>query len=60
MFNVKAGFTRKDDCLPERFFESGGLNRAEFEMALDEYYGLRGWDENGVPTWEKLRELSLA
>jgi len=59
LFNIGAGFSRKDDTLPERFFESGGLDRAEFEKALDEYYNLRGWDENGVPTREKLRELEL-
>ncbi|MFZ3060409.1 MAG: aldehyde ferredoxin oxidoreductase family protein [Candidatus Methanoperedens sp.] len=59
LFNIGAGFSRKDDTLPERFFESGGLDRAEFEKALDEYYQLRGWDENGVPTREKLRELNL-
>ncbi|MCX5901489.1 MAG: aldehyde ferredoxin oxidoreductase family protein [Proteobacteria bacterium] len=27
---------------------------------LPEYYQLRGWDENGVPTSEKLAELGLA
>jgi aldehyde:ferredoxin oxidoreductase len=59
LFNIKAGFSRKDDTLPERFFESGGLDRAEFEKALDEYYQLRGWDENGVPTREKLKELGI-
>ncbi|MCZ7382354.1 MAG: aldehyde ferredoxin oxidoreductase family protein [Candidatus Methanoperedens sp.] len=59
LFNIGAGFSRKDDTLPERFFESGGLDRAEFEKALDEYYSLRGWDENGVPTREKLKELEL-
>ncbi len=59
MFNIRAGFSRKDDTLPDRFFENGGLDRAEFEMALDEYYLLRGWDGNGVPTRETLRELGL-
>ncbi len=59
LFNIKAGFTRKDDTLPERFFESGGLNRIGFEKVLDEYYHLRGWDENGVPAQEKLKELDL-
>ena len=59
LFNIKAGFSRKDDTLPERFFGSGGINKVEFEKALDEYYSLRGWDENGVPTKEKLRELEL-
>jgi aldehyde:ferredoxin oxidoreductase len=59
MFNIRAGFSRKDDALPDRFFESGGIDRAEFEMALDEYYLLRGWDGNGIPTRETQRELGL-
>lgn len=59
MFNIRAGFSRNDDTLPERFFESEGINREEFEKALDEYYLLRGWDENGVPKQEKLMELGL-
>ncbi len=59
LFNIRAGFSRKDDMLPERFFESGGINKEEFEKALDEYYQFRGWDENGMPTEDKLRELGL-
>ncbi|MHC1579113.1 MAG: aldehyde ferredoxin oxidoreductase family protein [Candidatus Alkanophagales archaeon] len=55
-------------ALPGRFFEeplrSGAaagkaLRREEFEARLKEYYGLRGWDADGVPTAEKLRELGL-
>ncbi len=38
---------------------AAGSKRAEFENALDEYYDIRGWDENGVPTGEKRRELGL-
>jgi aldehyde:ferredoxin oxidoreductase len=60
MFNIRAGFSRKDDTLPERFFESGGIDRQEFEKTLDEYYQFRGWDEKGVPTEERLRELGLS
>jgi hypothetical protein len=26
---------------------------------LDEYYDLRGWDQNGIPTEKKLKELGL-
>ena len=59
LFNNAAGFSRKDDTLPERFFESGGIDRAEFEKTLDEYYHFRGWDRDGVPTREKLKELDL-
>ncbi|VVB96540.1 Tungsten-containing aldehyde ferredoxin oxidoreductase [uncultured archaeon] len=59
LFNIRAGFSRKDDSLPERFFGSGGIKRAEFEKTLDEYYHFRGWDENGVPSEEKLKELDI-
>jgi aldehyde:ferredoxin oxidoreductase len=60
LFNIKAGFSRKDDCLPARFFENGGIDRSEFEKTLDEYYHFRGWDESGVPKDEKLDELNLS
>ncbi|HEY6585855.1 MAG TPA: aldehyde ferredoxin oxidoreductase family protein [Candidatus Methanoperedens sp.] len=59
LFNNKAGFSRLDDTLPERFFENGGIDRNEFEKSLDEYYLQRGWDESGVPTQGKLRELGI-
>lgn len=59
LFNNKAGFSRRDDTLPERFFGNGGIDRAEFEKTLDEYYLERGWDENGVPTEKKLIELGI-
>ncbi len=35
------------------------LDRDEYDRMLDEYYQLRGWDSNGLPTAEKLSELSL-
>jgi aldehyde:ferredoxin oxidoreductase len=65
IYNLKAGFTRKDDTLPERLFETGneekgeGILRQEFEAALQEYYHYRGWDKEGVTLREKLRELGL-
>jgi len=66
MYNLKAGFTRKDDTLPERLFENEGKNegyglpRQEFEAALQEYYHYRGWDEEGIPGSEKLKELGIS
>lgn len=67
-FNVREGFSRKDDTLPERLFtplEGGALNgvalnKTEFEAAMTELYKLKGWDPNtGAPTREKLRELGI-
>jgi aldehyde:ferredoxin oxidoreductase len=65
MWNLDNGYTADDDTLPSRLLEEpiktgpakGEVNRLG-EM-LPEYYSLRGWDENGVPTAEKLEELSL-
>ncbi len=59
LFNVRAGFTRKDDTLPNRFFECGGIDREEFEKALDEYYRIRGWNTDGMPREKKLREMGI-
>ena len=65
IYNLRAGFTREDDTLPERFFENNGeserygLPRKEFETAIQEYYHYRGWDTDGTPVPEKLKELGL-
>ncbi|AKB17275.1 aldehyde ferredoxin oxidoreductase [Methanosarcina sp. WWM596] len=65
IYNLRAGFTRKDDTLPERLFETGseergdGIPRQEFEAALQDYYRYRGWNKEGVPSQGKLRELGL-
>jgi len=59
MFNIGAGFSRKDDTLPERFFGGDGIDRELFRNVLTEYYHFRGWDERGVPSQEKLQELGL-
>jgi len=65
IFNIEAGFTKKDDTLPERLLKepvtSGPAKGkvAELEVMLEEYYQVRGWNEEGIPTEETLEELSL-
>ncbi len=64
LFNLRAGFTADDDKLPDRMYEPapGGPragSRAQLQEHLQTYYQLRGWDERGVPTREKLAELEL-
>jgi aldehyde:ferredoxin oxidoreductase len=67
-FNVMEGFRRKDDFIPNRFFEplEGGLltgkkiERSDFEEALTTYYRMKGYDDEGRPTLAKLQELDIA
>ena len=35
------------------------LSQKEFQKSLKEYYQIRGWDENGIPTKERIGKLGL-
>lgn len=60
LFNIREGFSRKDDYLPERFSrEPGDGAVVDQDKLLDIIYEIKKWDRNGVPTEEKLRELGL-
>jgi aldehyde:ferredoxin oxidoreductase len=67
LFNIREGIAKKDDFLPERFTQpltSGpyigeAIPVPSFEKMLSWYYKFRGWDENGIPTKEKIKELKL-
>ena len=65
MFCVKRGISGKDDMLPARVMTqrlaTGGTKGNIFNMGLmlNEYYAVRGWDSDGIPTREKLIELGL-
>jgi aldehyde:ferredoxin oxidoreductase len=64
-FNLAAGFTAKDDNLPPRLTTEpaktgpakGKVN--ELGKMLPEYYEVRGWTPEGVPTAETLARLGL-
>jgi aldehyde:ferredoxin oxidoreductase len=66
MYNLREGFTSKDDTLPARLLNEApteGPSKGwvvKLEPMLKEYYRGRGWDANGVPTPEKLADLGLA
>jgi aldehyde:ferredoxin oxidoreductase len=32
----------------------------ELQLGLDDYYSVRGWTKDGIPTVEKLKELNLS
>lgn len=65
MFNLEAGLTKEDDTLPPRLLEEALTTGpakgkvAELDVMLKEYYEVRGWDKDGVPTEEKIEELSI-
>lgn len=69
MFNYREGFRRKDDTIPEKFFNNeftygehkGAIvERDEFNENLDEYYESRGWDKgSSKPADKVLTDLNL-
>ena len=68
MFNTREGITADSDILPTRFFKEQApegdpkgqtIKVEEFEKAKSDYYGLRGWNQEGIPTKEKLKSLDL-
>ncbi|MCK0104426.1 aldehyde ferredoxin oxidoreductase family protein [Pseudohalocynthiibacter sp. F2068] len=65
LYNMRAGITAADDCLPGRLMNvpapSGAAKGkvSELDMMLPEYYQERGWTEDGIPTSATLQRLGL-
>jgi len=67
LYLIRQGLSRKDDRLPERFYEpwthgyqkGSCIDKEKFEKLLDEYYEEHGWDHQGCPKEETLRRLQL-
>lgn len=68
-FNAREGLDRRNDRMPKKFFKALkgegptagiALDPVEMEAALNEYYRLAGWSEEGLPTRETLQKLDLA
>ncbi len=64
-YNCAAGFTGADDNLPERLLKDAaktgpaeGLTNGLAQM-LPEYYEVRGWTDEGVPSNETVERLAL-
>jgi len=56
-FNIGRGMRRKDEKPPEDHWKKR-FPELEAEL-LDEYYKLKGWNNEGIPTKESLHELEL-
>ncbi|MHA1651814.1 MAG: aldehyde ferredoxin oxidoreductase C-terminal domain-containing protein, partial [Candidatus Helarchaeota archaeon] len=64
VFNVRCVISKKDDRIPEKLKEPLRKGHAKnkiltIDAMLDEYYRIRGWDENGIPTQKKLTSLNI-
>jgi aldehyde:ferredoxin oxidoreductase len=68
VFNAREGLDRKADTLPMKFFKAlkgtgptagVALSKEEFESALDEYYKIAGWTNDGIPTPETLKQHDI-
>jgi aldehyde:ferredoxin oxidoreductase len=70
LFNIREGKgTRKYDNVPWKIknvpvpdegpAKGVVVSEEEFQIGLDDYYAVRGWDQDGMPTVEKLNSLGL-
>jgi aldehyde:ferredoxin oxidoreductase len=68
LFNLREGFSREDDTLPERLFtmpihdgpsKGAVVNKEDFINELDAYYALWGWSKEGVPSKDALERLGM-
>ena len=66
LINLKLGATAADDTLPEKFLNepiangpARGQRVRDLKAMISEFYRCMGWDEDGVPTKAKLKELGI-
>ncbi|MEM2098333.1 MAG: aldehyde ferredoxin oxidoreductase family protein [Candidatus Bathyarchaeia archaeon] len=69
LINIREGLGRKDDTLPWKVMnqpipdegpvKGAVVTQEELDLLLDDYYTARGWTLEGIPTVEKLKELSM-
>ncbi len=65
LYNLEAGVKPEEDTLPPRLLNDAieeGASKGmvnKLDILLPEYYSERGWDEKGIPTESKLKELGI-
>jgi len=69
LFNIREGLGRKDDTLPYKVMhlpvpdegpsKGAYVSQKELDFLLHDYYEARGWNKEGIPTIEKLKELGM-
>lgn len=53
-FNLREGLELEDDNLPQRLYDEplktgDAIKEVELKSMRNDYYSLRGWDDNGIP-----------
>lgn len=65
LFNLSAGISPSEDTLPKRLIQDeivDGPSKGSIthlDVLLPEYYSLRGWGADGIPTAERKAQLGL-
>ncbi len=69
LINIREGLARKDDTLPWKVMhvpipdegpsKGSFVSQEELDLLLDDYYEVRGWNKEGIPTIEKVKELGM-
>lgn len=65
LIHVRDGIRRKDDSMPKKMTvpaSTGGRIGSipePFKESLEEYYKMRNWDTDGIPTKESLKNVDL-
>jgi len=69
LLNIRFGLSRNDDTLPKRFLAESiqngpvkghSIRQKDLDQMVNEYYIARGWGKNGIPTVEKIKQLSIS
>jgi len=63
--NTREGISKKDDTLPKRFLKEGRecdpqKTTVPLHKMLDQYYKVRGFDKNGIPTKKIMQKLNIS
>jgi len=64
LINLRDGYGAKTDVLPKKMYQTAkeGFRAGKhipFDQLMKEYYEVRGWDEDGVPTKKTLKMLNV-
>ncbi|MFQ6068228.1 MAG: aldehyde ferredoxin oxidoreductase family protein [Candidatus Bathyarchaeia archaeon] len=69
IINVREGMSRKDDTMPWKIMnvpipdegpaKGSHVTQAELDLLLDDYYEIRGWTKDGIPTVAKLKDIGM-